>query len=331
MEWGSDNEYREIPMRLADMYATAVRVGCEQDPRGEKGIARVLADARKEFDDMPEQRRWEFDQERLTNPFADARILVGDPGSDVGHALVGIDIGVGEVLLAERLRERQRPVDLILAHHPDGRALADLGAVMGVQADIWRGQGVPIGFGDAVMAERSAEIRRAFHHYNNDQVPSAARLLGIPFMCCHTPADNSVNSFLQKRCDALDEDAKVQDVLDMLKEIPEYHEAVLLGNGPIIYEGDPDRRAGKVMVDMTGGTSGPEEAIERLAAAGVGTILGMHMGEDHRKAAAKAHLNVVVAGHMASDSLGMNIVVDEFEKGGVEIIPCSGFIRFSRI
>jgi hypothetical protein len=313
------------------MYAAAVRVGRESDPRGEKGLARVLAEARTEHEALPETRRWEFDLERLTNPFADTRILVGDPETEVRRVLVGIDMEVGEVLLADRLRERGLGVDLILAHHPDGRALADLEAVMGVQADIWRKQGVPIGYGDAVMSKRMAEIRRAFHPYNNDQAPSAARLLGFPFMCCHTPADNSVNAFLQSRCDAMDADATVEDVLDMLKSIPEYRMAVGLGNGPVVYEGDGDRRAGRIMVDMTGGTSGPKEAIERLAAAGVGTILGMHMGEDHRKQAAKVHMNVVVAGHMASDSLGMNLVVDEYARAGVEVVACSGYIRVARL
>jgi putative NIF3 family GTP cyclohydrolase 1 type 2 len=313
------------------MYAAAVRVGCENDPRGEKGLARVLADARMELDGLPEDRRWEFDQERLSNPFADTRILVGDHGVDVRRILVGIDIGVGEVLLADRLREKGAGLDLILAHHPDGRALADLESVMGVQADIWRKQGVPIAFGDAAMSERMAEIRRVFHPYNNDQAPSAARLLGIPFMCCHTPADNSVNAYLQQRADALDEDATLADVLKMLRAIPEYRTAVTFGNGPVIFQGDKDQRAGKVMVDMTGGTSGPKEAIERLAAAGVGTILGMHMSESHRKLAAKAHVNVVIAGHMASDSVGMNIVVDEFARAGVEVVACSGYTRVSRL
>ncbi len=72
----------------------------------------------------------------------------------------------------------------------------------------------------------------------------------------------------------------------MLKSIPEYREAVLQGTGPVIFEGDGKRRTGKIMVDMTGGTSGPVEATSsKLAAAGVGTIVGMHMGEEHRKKA----------------------------------------------
>ena len=100
-------------MKLADMYAAAVRKGMQTDPRG-PGVQRALDAARKAYDALPEARRWEFDAETLTNPFVDCRILVGDPEIEVRRILVGIDIGVGEVLLADRLRERGQPIDLIL-------------------------------------------------------------------------------------------------------------------------------------------------------------------------------------------------------------------------
>jgi hypothetical protein len=34
---------------------------------------------------------------------------------------------------------------------------------------------------------------------------------------------------------------------------------------------------------------------------------------------------------MSSDSLGVNLFCDELEKQGIEIIPCSGFTRVSRV
>lgn len=244
--------------------------------------------------------------------------------------LVGIDLEVGEVLLADALRARGDVVDLLLAHHPEGRALARLEEVLGLQADVWSKFGVSIAYGDAVMTDRMAEIMRALHPRNNEQNIAAARLLGLPYMCCHTPADNKVNRFVQARCDELGTDGTVDELLDMLKSIPEYREAVLQGTGPVIFEGEGKRRTGKIMVDMTGGTSGPVEAISRLAAAGVGTIVGMHMGEDHRKKAKAEHMNVVIAGHVSSDSLGMNLIIDALERQGVDVIACSGFTRVSR-
>lgn len=82
---------------------------------------------------------------------------------------------------------------------------------------------------------------------------------------------------------------------------------------------------------MTGGTGGAKEAYEKLAMAGIGTVVCMHISEEHRKEAEKNHINVVVAGHIASDSLGMNLFLDELEQRNVEIVPCSGLIRVSRV
>ena len=199
---------------------------------------RVLAQARKEFDELPERKRWEFDQERLVNPFADTRILLGDPGDRGRRASWWASTWrSARCCWPTGSREKGQPVDLLLAHHPEGRALARLEEVMGVQADIWRKFGVSIAYGDAVMSDRMAEIMRALHPRNNEQTVQAARLLGLPFMCCHTPADNNVNAFLQARCDELGTDGTVDELLDMLKAIPEYRQAVLEGIGPTIFEG----------------------------------------------------------------------------------------------
>jgi putative NIF3 family GTP cyclohydrolase 1 type 2 len=317
-------------MRLQDMYETAVRSGIAADPRGEDGVRLLLERVRKNYESLPIEKRWEFDQESLTNPFVDTRILVGSPDTEVETVLIGIDIEVGEILLADTLRKRGRPVDLVLAHHPEGRALARLDEVMGVQADVWRNFGVSIAYGDAVLGERMDEIMRALHPRNSQQSIAAASLLELPFMCCHTPADNNVNKYLQEKCDDLGTDGTVDELVDLLKGIPEYREAVLQGMGPVIFEGGGGHRTGRIMVDMTGGTSGPVDSISKLAAAGVGTILGMHMGEDHRKKAKEENVSVVIAGHSSSDSLGMNLIIDEYEREGVEVIACSGLTRVSR-
>mgnify|MGYP006390759937 FL=1 len=83
-------------------------------------------------------------------------------------------------------------------------------------------------------------------------------------------------------------------------------------------------------MEITGGTEGPHQSYEKLAQAGVGTIISMHASEEHRKEAQKHHINLVIAGHMSSDSIGMNLILDKFEAQGVEIVPTSGLIRVSR-
>ena len=41
----------------------------------------------------------------------------------------------------------------------------------------------------------------------------------------------------------------------------------------------------------------------------------MHISDDHRKEAEKNHINVVIAGHIASDTLGINHHIDHVLKG----------------
>jgi putative NIF3 family GTP cyclohydrolase 1 type 2 len=124
----------------------------------------------------------------------------------------------------------------------------------------------------------------------------------------------------------------VGDVLDILKNIPEYKEAGLNTVGPKILLGSKNRKAGKIFVDMTGGTEGAKEVFESLTTGGISTIVAMHLSEDHRKEAEKNHLNVIIAGHISSDNLGMNLLIDELSKdNSFEILECSGFRRFSRL
>ena len=61
------------------------------------------------------------------------------------------------------------------------------------------------------------------------------------------------------------------------------------------------------------------------------TIVAMHLSEDHRKEAEKNHLNVIIAGHISSDNLGLNLLLDGITKGNsIEILECSGFKRITR-
>jgi len=159
-----------------------------------------------------------------------------------------------------------------------------------------------------------------------------AKLLKIDFMCVHTPADNLGANFLVKLFKQKAKDMEtVGDVMDLLKTIPEYQAAMKMKAGPMIVSGHEDSHAGKIIItEFTGGTEGAKDIYEKMSHYGIGTVIGMHMSEKNRVEAEKYHINVVIAGHMASDSLGMNLLLDELEKKGIEVVPTSGLIRVKR-
>lgn len=316
-------------MKLKDIYNLFIKMGKENDPRPMNEIERVLFQTQKEFDKLPDDEKIYFDQDRLFNPYNDTRILFGDQDAEVHSILVGIDMETAEILLADRLKEKGQRIDLVLTHHPEGKALAGLFRVMHMQEDILAHTGMSINVAEGILASRISEVERGLMPLNHNRAIDAAKLFDIPFMCCHTPADNMVNTYLTRMYDNKIPET-VGDVVKLLLEIPEYQQANKIGAGPKIVSGSKEKRAGKILVDMTGGTGGSEDAYAKLAIAGVGTIVCMHIGEKHRKEAEKNHINVVIAGHMASDSLGMNFILDALAEKGIEIISCSGLIRVKR-
>jgi hypothetical protein len=316
-------------VKLREIYETAVRMGIDADPRGRAGVEEYLERTRARHERLPGHLKPFADGLDLTNPFADTRIYVGDPEAEVATLLGGIDMNTGEILLADRLREKGVAIDAVYTHHPEGWGLTKLDDVMEVQADIWAQFGVPIQAGEKFIAERMDEIKRRLMPLNYDQAIDAARLLGIPFFSAHTPTDNLVVDFLTKYF-AAREPKTIEDVEKALLEVPEYRIAAQKGAGPYLGKSGREARAGEIWVDMTGGTEGPKKVIEKLADAGVGTIVGMHMGPELREEAEKHSMHVVIAGHMSSDSLGINLFLDELERKGVTTIATSGLIRVHR-
>ncbi|MDI6802004.1 MAG: NGG1p interacting factor NIF3 [Thermodesulfovibrionales bacterium] len=318
-------------MKLSEFYKRAISVGMENDPRGKDGAINQLQRKKKDYENLKPNEKEIFDMESLENPYSDSRILHGTVDEDIKTILVGIDIEVGEVLLAETLRNKKLHVDLIVAHHPEGAAYANLYSVMYMQADILNRFGVPINIAEDLMEGRMKEVERKLMPVNHTRAVDAAKLLNIPFVCLHTPADNMVASHLQSQFD----DKKpytVDDIIELLREIPEYKEAEKNNAGPKILLGTKNRRAGRIFVDMTGGTEGSKNIFQSLSLSGINTIIAMHLSEEHRKEAEKNHVNVVIAGHIASDNLGLNLLLDRVAADErLEILECSGFRRIARV
>ncbi len=313
-------------MKLGQIHKLGVDLGIKNDLRGFIIVQTQIKERQKKFQGLTEEEKNNFNTELLTNPYADSQLEFGDPNREVKKVLAGIDIETAEVLLADRIGN----VDLIVAHHPQGKSKAGLNEVMHLQTEVLEKLGVPINIAQGIMRERINEIGRRLHSGNHWQAIDAAKLLGIAFICEHTTCDNIAATFITNALRKA-KPKTVHDIIKTLKTIPEYQRAAEYGVQPRVFAGSASNYCGKVVVTgFTGGTSGSKLMYERLAHAGVGTIISMHLGEEHRTEAERNHLNVVVAGHMSSDSLGMNLFLDELEKRGVEIVPTSGLIRVPR-
>lgn len=317
-------------MNLGAIYDFFVREGIRRDPRKKSQITRALSSQKIKYKKLSKVSKKFFDKECLTNPYSDTRILYGDRKKNIRRVLVGIDIEIGELLMARKLSEQGTEIDLVIGHHPEGIALSGLDEVMHLQTDCLVNLGIDPGVAQRMMESRIGEVGRRLHGANHSRAVDAARLLGQPFMCCHTPADNHVAEYLQKKMDRL-RPKTLQDIVHVLLKEPEYQDAAANKAGPTILIGEAKDNAGKIIVDMTGGTEGSVDLFGRLSQLGIKTQLSMHLSEQHYKKIKLENINVVIAGHMASDNLGMNLLLDQLDrKGKIEVVACSGFRRVRR-
>jgi len=315
-------------MKLERIYRKSVEIGIANDLRGKNEINKILKEEKDKFKKIEKEEAEYFDKERLSNPFSDTRILNGDLDTEIKKIIVGIDMQVGELLLTYLLnKDTDQKIDLVLSHHPEGLALAQLYEVMKLQADLLANYGITISVAEQLMEKRISEIERRLMPVNHTRTVDVARVLGIPMMCIHTPADNCVTSYLKKTFDK-ENPFRLRNLLQILKNIPEYNKSAKLQVPPKIVNGTENSKCGKIYIDMTGGTEGSKEIFEKFASSGVSTIVCMHLSEEHLENAKKANLNVVIAGHIASDVLGLNLLFDKLEKEEkLDFFSVSGFER----
>jgi putative NIF3 family GTP cyclohydrolase 1 type 2 len=257
----------------------------------------------------------------LTEAPADSGVIV--PGEKIKKIAFGVDIDTADLMLAKQLG-----FDCVITHHPHSLAKVNLYKVMDNQIDRMVEAGVPINKAQKALAERKEQVDRNMHVTNYDKSVTAAKLLNMPFIGIHSPADLLVEDFLQEYLDDKLKNkpqATVQDVIDCLMELPEYKNSYAQ---PKVRVGSEKSYAGKVFVTMAGGTSGGKDVMKAYFEAGVGTLVVMHVPDDVVKAIKEQNIgNIVVAGHMASDSIGINLAIKAFEEKGLEVTRLAGVIE----
>lgn len=244
-------------------------------------------------------------------------------GKDIKRVLIGIDMEVPELLLAKEL-----DFDAVVSHHPKAEtARIDFAKVMDVQIDKMVEFGVPINRAQKALRKKQKTVEISSHVSNYDRHASAAKLLNLPYMNIHMPADLIGERFVQKYLnEKFDNQPKavLEDVIDALNELPIYKNALA---SPVIRVGGPKDYVGKIAVLYAGGTNGGTDVYKSYFDAGVGTIICMHVPEDVIKAVNEQNIgNVIVAGHMPSDSIGLNAIIEAWEKEGLEVVKMSGIL-----
>jgi len=251
---------------------------------------------------------------------ADSDIIV--KGEGIKKVLMGVDMDTAEIMLAKQLG-----YDCVVSHHPKNTNM-DMIDLLDTHIRKLEELGVPRNKSQKLMEERKTELNYNWHVANTRRSESAAKLLNMPYISLHTPADIISEAIVQKFLDRkfkAKPDTTVQEVVDALGKIVEYKKSE---RKPVIRVGSKESYAGKIYVLMSGLTGPGPKIFKEYFEAGVGTLVLMHIPEKDAKEIKEQSIgNVIVAGHMSSDSLGLNKLKQEWGKKGVETTMMSGIVE----
>lgn len=244
-------------------------------------------------------------------------------GGSVRRILATVDCDVSDLLMARLLR-----CDAVLTHHPQGPAEIHGWTLIARQVEQMMECGVPAARAEAAIQRRMQSVELNSHARNYLRVVQAAGLLNLAFLNVHLPCDIITRRIVAERMALFNRPesrATVAEVVAALQDIPEHRRAA---TEPKIRLGAPDRLAGRVAVGIAGYTNGGVDVLRTYFEAGVGTVLMMHFPEGDLREARDQKLagNLIVTGHMASDSIGINIYLDELERRGLQVIRAGGII-----
>ena len=255
---------------------------------------------------------------------ADSEIHV--KGRGIKRVLVAIDVGASELLLS-----RELGCDAVIAHHPaGGTAQLEGYKVFRRHVDQLIEAGVPDGSAEAAVASKLHQLEIQHHSRNYDQTTSAAQKLRIPLMSIHSPCDEIGRQIMIQAVEGLDTSAKVSDMVSRLNRLLEYRNAwtkieVRLGSAK--------NRLGKLAISHAAYTNGGYDVANAYFQHGVDTVSYIHISDvDLTRLVDEKKGNLVITGHIASDWLGLNRLIVELEKNGVDAISTTdlqpGKLRF---
>ena len=234
-------------------------------------------------------------------------------GKNINKVLVGIDIGTAELMLAKQLE-----CDAVIAHHPIGATAVNFYKVFDRHIDYMVGHGVPKKIAREAVEKLKERIETRNHANIYSNVVGAAKALAMPLVNIHQPCDEYMRQVILHAIKAGGTDY-VSDIVKSISEIPEFRHAATQVQ---VRFGNQNNRAGHWALVVATGTNGGFNIAKAYFQHGVSTVIYLHIdyGELMKMREEKLEGNLVVMGHLAGDSIGLNGLAEHLENLGIETV-----------
>lgn len=249
---------------------------------------------------------------------ADSEIYI--EGEGIKKVLFGIDIDSSDLYYA-----KANGYDAVIAHHPQANIISS-NEVYKDHINIMKKFGVPEEVAIRAVENKYEELRISVQSRNYDDTISVAKMLKMPFLNIHQPLDEIGRRLMQEKVDEVcdDENATLKDVVKALSSFKEMQAA---RTNVELLIGDEYKRAGNTVVAHGTYTNGGYRVANAYFENGVDTVIYIHVSySDYIKLKNENKGNLIISGHIASDSVGINPFVEALREKGLEVTIIKGII-----
>jgi putative NIF3 family GTP cyclohydrolase 1 type 2 len=234
-------------------------------------------------------------------------------GRDIRKAMIAIDVGTAELMLA-----RDLGCDAVIAHHPIGVASVNFYKVFDRHIDYMVEHGIPKATAKQAVLKLKERVATRAHADIYSEVVGAARLLKMPLVNLHQPCDEYMRQVIWRAIDSGKKEY-VSDIVKSVGNIPEFRRAATKVE---VRYGSEKNRAGHWALVVAAGTNGGYPIAKAYFEHGVTTVIYLHVDYADLTKLREDKLvgNLVVMGHLAGDSIGLNALADRLEDIGVETV-----------
>lgn len=234
-------------------------------------------------------------------------------GKNIKKVMLMIDVTTADLMLAKNLG-----CDAVITHHPIGKASINFYKVINRHIDYM----IENGISEKTARLSVMDLRRRIEIRNHTQIYSSvidsAKILNMPLVNIHQPCDEYARRMISERIQERDPNL-VSEIITALEEIPEFKKAET--KIQVAY-GQPDTYVGKWIAVIAAGTNGGYLVARNYFENGISTVLYFHIDYNDLVKLRESNVqgNLVILGHLAGDSIGMNALGNKLENEGMQVV-----------
>ena len=228
-------------------------------------------------------------------------------GTNIKKVFVSIDVSPFDIYFAKTLG-----CDCVLTHHPIGKSAVLFHKVFDRHMTYMLEKGVKKKLAISLVKDLKYKAYLKSHSLIYNDVISTAEILKMPLLNIHQPLDEYMRKIILFKL-AKSKLKTISDLIETIEEITEFKKAL---TRVIICNGKASNEIGNWVLVIAAGSNGGYDIARTYYENNVSTVIYLHIdyNELNKVKKDKTCKNLVILGHLAGDSIGMNKICKELEK-----------------